>query len=79
MGNLARKVPATGSQVVERLGRVGLAGAALLATGAANAAIDLTDVNATIADASGAVTSVSAAVLGVMIVIAAFKWIKRAF
>ena len=67
------------TQVVERLGRVGLTAGALLATGAANAAIDLTSVNSTISDASTAVTSVSAAVLGVMIVIAAFKWIKRAF
>lgn len=58
--------------------RRGLASAAALAAGGANAAIDVSSVTTSIADGSGAVTTVGVAVLGVMVLIAVYKWIRRA-
>lgn len=59
--------------------RRGLASASALAVASgANAAIDVSSVTTSIADGSGAVTTVGVAVLGVMVLIAVYKWIRRA-
>lgn len=60
--------------------RRGLASASALAvaSGGANAAIDTSSVTTAISDGSGAVTTVGVAVLGVMVLIAVYKWIRRA-
>lgn len=59
--------------------RRGLATASALAlVSGANAAIDTSSVTTAISDGSGAVTTVGVAVLGVMVLIAVYKWIRRA-
>ena len=45
---------------------------------AAGAAVDVTDVTGTIAAQLPSIASVGVAVLGVIVAIAAYKWVKRA-
>lgn len=66
----------------ERLDRVRLAVAGVGIAGAAtqsHAAVDVSDATDAIDGAIPAVTSIGTAVLGVLVVVAVFKWVRRAF
>jgi hypothetical protein len=57
---------------------VALLAALLASIGSANAALDVSAVQTGITEALAAVTTVGIAVLGVIIAIKAYKWVRRA-
>lgn len=65
--------------ISQRLNRVAVAASVALATSPTFAAVDVSGAETAISDSIPAVTSLGTAVLGVLVVAAVFKWVRRVF
>lgn len=57
--------------------RVGAGAGALIAAGSSQAAIDISSVTTGVSDATAAITTIGVAILGVVVLIAAYMWVRK--